>query len=575
MAKGLIAGFFWGAVLSAAALAVAAALLTAPRGPDLAGQPDMPPVEAPDPAQAPDPAEASDPAEAAPSPLEADPAADTPAGTDAPDAPAVPSDTLPEPDATTEPDAIPEDDAAPKDDAAPGPAPQLPDSDAALAAPAPAPGAAPAPTGADTPATSGQAGPLVAPSAEPAPGLPVDAAPAPPPVGIAGDPALDTGFDMAGEIAPGLSVSEGHPPAVEAPAAATPAPPESTAPGNGSGALAQPPGIADPTTPAGIGPDPEAPAAAPPGGRNGSGDPQPLAEGPASASLPAPEAPPAAPGIPAPPEDEEEAHAAVPPQVLTDRLPRIGDTPEPETAAPAEEELAHDPAELPALQRHAVDFENPEDRPLFAVLLLDDGIDADERANLARLPFPVTFVIDAAAPDAEAAARVYRAGGKEVVLLPAPLSPEPSAEALAQALRRDLAQVPEAVAVIDRPEDGGGFQNNRLLAQEAVALLGEDGHGLVTFDRGLNAAAQLARSAGLGEALVFRTLDAEDENVPTIRRYLDRAVFRAAQVSAVVVLGRAARADTIAGLLEWRMEGRADAVALAPLSAVLLADTLP
>jgi polysaccharide deacetylase 2 family uncharacterized protein YibQ len=56
-----------------------------------------------------------------------------------------------------------------------------------------------------------------------------------------------------------------------------------------------------------------------------------------------------------------------------------------------------------------------------------------------------------------------------------------------------------------------------------------------------------------------------------IRRYLDRAAFKAAQEGRVVVVGRT-RPETVAALLEWTVEGRAATVALAPLTAALSTD---
>ena len=65
-----------------------------------------------------------------------------------------------------------------------------------------------------------------------------------------------------------------------------------------------------------------------------------------------------------------------------------------------------------------------------------------------------------------------------------------------------------------------------------------------------------------------RNLDADAENEATIRRYLDRAAFKAAQEGRVTVVGHT-RPETIAALLAWSIEGRAATVALAPVSAVL------
>ncbi len=127
-------------------------------------------------------------------------------------------------------------------------------------------------------------------------------------------------------------------------------------------------------------------------------------------------------------------------------------------------------------------------------------------------------------------------------------------------------RLPEAVAVID--PDGRAFQNNRPLASQVVPILADQGRGLVTFDQGLNAADQVARREGLASALIFRRIDAEGEDSPVIRRYLDRAAFKAAQDGRVVVIGTL-RPETVAAILEWAVEGRASTVALAPVSALL------
>lgn len=130
------------------------------------------------------------------------------------------------------------------------------------------------------------------------------------------------------------------------------------------------------------------------------------------------------------------------------------------------------------------------------------------------------------------------------------------------------ARLPEAVAVID--PDGRAFQNNRPLATQIVPILAEQGRGLVTFEQGLNAADQVARREGLAAAMIFRSIDGEGEGggSAVIRRYLDRAAFKAAQEGRVIVVGTL-RPETVAGVLEWAVEGRASTVALAPISAML------
>ena len=64
---------------------------------------------------------------------------------------------------------------------------------------------------------------------------------------------------------------------------------------------------------------------------------------------------------------------------------------------------------------------------------------------------------------------------------------------------------------------------------------------------------------------------ADGESPAVMRRYLDRAAFKAAQDGRVIVAAKAS-ADTMAALLEWTVEGRAGTVALAPASALLKAE---
>ena len=245
--------------------------------------------------------------------------------------------------------------------------------------------------------------------------------------------------------------------------------------------------------------------------------------------------------------------------VTTGRLPAIGKAdPAPEAA----------PAPTPPIEQFARAFDNPAAKPMFAVVLIDSGAADLDRARLAALPFPVTFAIDPAAANAAAAAQIYRAAGQEVVMLATGIPAGATAADLEQTFQSNAATLPEAVAVLDLATDG--FQDNRPLATMVVPVLQAQGRGLLTFDKGLNAADQVARREGLRAATIFRSLDAEGEDTPLIRRYLDRAAFKAAQEGRVVVLGQT-RDETVAALLEWTVEGRAASVALAPLTATLIA----
>lgn len=245
--------------------------------------------------------------------------------------------------------------------------------------------------------------------------------------------------------------------------------------------------------------------------------------------------------------------------VTTGRLPSIGT--EAEAGAPAKDSRP--------IAAHARPFENPEAKPAFAIVLIDDGSPATDRAALAALPFPVTFALDPMQPGAADQAAIYRAAGQEVVLLATALPKGAEAADVEVALEAMARALPETVAVMDLPERS--FQADRPLASLVVAAIGGQGRGLLSWDEGLNAADQVARRSGIPASVAFRDLDGAGEAAPVIRRYLDRAAFKAAQEGQVTVVGRT-RPETVAAILGWTVEGRAATVALAPLTAVLSAD---
>jgi hypothetical protein len=220
------------------------------------------------------------------------------------------------------------------------------------------------------------------------------------------------------------------------------------------------------------------------------------------------------------------------------------------------------------IDRFARPFDNPDGKPRLAIVLIDTGGPSLDRTSLAALPFPVTFALDPMAPEAALAATVYRDAGQEVVMLATGLPKGATAADVEVTFAAQAETMPEAVAVLDLPE--GGFQGNRAVATLAVPVIAGQGRGVLSWDRGLNAADQVARREGVRSATIFRRLDGAGEDEATIRRILDRAAFRAAQDGAVVVAGET-RPETVAALLAWAVEGRASSVAMAPLTAVLAA----
>ncbi len=251
--------------------------------------------------------------------------------------------------------------------------------------------------------------------------------------------------------------------------------------------------------------------------------------------------------------------------VTTDRLPAITDAPPaPETSG---QEL---PADAPqgALVRNAVPFENPQGKPLMAVILMDDGSGSIDSDALQGFPYPVSFAVDVNWDGASAAAEHYRAAGFEVLAM-TDLPDGASAMDAEVAMQTWLRRVPQAVAVLEGT--GTGLQSSREASAQLAPILLETGHGLVMHPNGLNTAQKLIAREGVPSATLFRDFDGQEQNAAAIRRFLDQAAMKAnQQAEGVIMLGRL-RDETISALLVWGLQDRATSVALAPVSAVLTA----
>lgn len=408
--------------------------------------------------------------------------------------------------------------------------------------------AAPAPAGDAAPAAPGA----------PAALAPVGALPPPPETPAAADapPSLSS-LDSA------LALPSPAPGPETAPAAATepgPAGPGDAllVPGQGAG-LAEPSRLPQIAAKEDQGQMPSPlPAPLPPVAPTDAGDAAPASPEPVAPRVLTPDSP----GLPGAKPPESTMPTVLQPSVpgvKTNTLPHVGDAPQPEAAPPA-------PVEDKPIVKYARSFDATVAKPRLAILLRDLGSEGVSRAELAKLPFPVTFVIDPLAPDAREAEAAYRAAGQEVLMLANGLPEGATASDVEQTFQTLQETLPEAVGVID--EATAGFQDNRALASLVLPVIADQGRGLVTYDKGLNAADQIARRDGLPAAVIFRRLDGAGESQPTIRRYLDRAAFKAAQEGSVVVIGDT-KPDTLAAILQWTIEGKAGSVALAPVTAVM------
>ena len=237
----------------------------------------------------------------------------------------------------------------------------------------------------------------------------------------------------------------------------------------------------------------------------------------------------------------------------------------PTVAAQAPEVSEVDP--LPAIKAFSAPFDNPEAKPLMAIILLDAGTSPVGLEALRAFPYPLTFAIDPTRPDAAEAMSKYRSAGFEVMVL-ADFPQGAVASDVEQNMSVFLSRLPESVAVMDGTTTG--LQSDKAVATQATAMLKASGHGMVFLPKGLDTARKLAQKEGVPAATVFRDFDSEDQDAPTIRRFLDQAAFKASQeTNGVIMLGRL-RPETISALLLWGLQDRASRVALAPVSALLL-----
>jgi polysaccharide deacetylase 2 family uncharacterized protein YibQ len=229
------------------------------------------------------------------------------------------------------------------------------------------------------------------------------------------------------------------------------------------------------------------------------------------------------------------------------------------------------PAADTPLRRFAQPFDNAEGKPLMSIVLMDTGadLDADEIGlpALSSFPYPVSFAVDASLPDAATRMARYRAEGFDVLaIVDLPQGAQPTDAEVSLSVALDT--LDEVIGVLEGT--GEGLQTSREVADQVTGILKASGHGLVAQSKGLNSMPNLANKEGVPAAAVFRDFDSEGQDARVIRRFLDQAAFKAGQEGGVIMLGRL-RPQTIEALLVWGLADRAGAVALAPVSAVLLA----
>lgn len=228
-------------------------------------------------------------------------------------------------------------------------------------------------------------------------------------------------------------------------------------------------------------------------------------------------------------------------------------------------------ADLSPLERFGAPFQPAGEKPFMSVILIDDGTGPLGPDAIDGFPFPVTFALDAASPDAEERMMLYRDKGYEVMAL-ADLPQETDVNVAEDALAALLNDLPEVVAVLEGNQSG--LQRSRAISDQVTRTIRQSGHGLVMRPNGQNTAQQLAAQQGVPAATAFRDLDGQGQGQTVIRRFLDqattRATSRAGREEPIILLGRL-RAETLASLMLWGMQDQTtDAVDIVPISSFLL-----
>ena len=222
----------------------------------------------------------------------------------------------------------------------------------------------------------------------------------------------------------------------------------------------------------------------------------------------------------------------------------------------------------PALVRYATAFENVEDKPLIGIILIDDGSMKGASAAVQSLPFDVTIILDPSLDGAFDQLTTYRAAGVEVGVQAA-LPVNTTLTDVEITLERSFARMPETVLLLNLGVNE--LQNDLTFAKHLMQGLTDRGRGLVVVPKGLNMALQAAAQVDVPVGVIFRDLDSKGQDSRVISRFLDQATFHARQNSGVLLLARV-RPNTISALKLWGSANRTAQVAIAPASAVLLAE---
>ncbi|SFS12591.1 divergent polysaccharide deacetylase family protein [Yoonia litorea] len=263
-------------------------------------------------------------------------------------------------------------------------------------------------------------------------------------------------------------------------------------------------------------------------------------------------------------EETESAPAA--PSVRINR-PGSEDTEE-EAVAGIAAEVVEEPQiadDAPALVRHGAVFENPQNLPVMAILLVDRGEGVGLASGLADLGFAPTVVVNALSANSATQMRDFRTAGAEVAMelaLPQGARPEDVEVAFAAALEL----MPQSAMLYSSGNDV--VQGDRQVTAQVMEVLSANGMGFVAKERGLGGAIRSAGQAGVPAVAIMRELGGNGMSANAMGRALDQAAFRARQ-SGDAVLVADLNQQTLEALQAWVAENPDVGAVVGPVSAIL------
>ncbi|SMP10688.1 divergent polysaccharide deacetylase family protein [Shimia sagamensis] len=215
------------------------------------------------------------------------------------------------------------------------------------------------------------------------------------------------------------------------------------------------------------------------------------------------------------------------------------------------------------VEANAEQFENAEEKPVMAIVLIDTGEQAFDIEALESFPYPLSIAVSTLDPNVAEKSADYRTRGFEVLAM-LDMPTDATASDVEQALQAHLSVSDAFVGVMEGMDDG--LQGSKEISDQVTQALLSSGHGLLMLANGLNTAQKLAAKEGVPSATVFRDFDDKGQTAVVMRRFLDQAAFKAGQEQGVVMVGRL-RDEAISALLLWALQDRAGTVAMAPVSA--------